>query len=59
MKPSEVMHQLKELQELWRKQSFCLTDSQQQQYDKLIVLRRARVQELYKTGRVYKAKPNK
>ena len=59
MKPSEVIHQLKELQELWRKQSFCLTDSQQQQYEKLLVLRRARVKELYKTGRVYKSGANK
>ena len=59
MKPSEVMHQLKELQETWRKQSFCFSDAQQQQYDKLLVLRRARVIELYKSGRVYKAGANK
>ena len=59
MKPSEVMHQLKELQETWRKQSFCFNDAQQQQYDKLLVLRRARVIELYKSGRVYKTGANK
>jgi len=59
MKPSEVMHQLKELQETWRKQSFVLSDTQQQQYDKLLVLRRARVRQLYQTGRVYKAGANK
>ena len=53
------MHQLKELQETWRKQSFVLSDTQQQQYDKLLVLRRARVRELYQTGRVYKAGANK
>lgn len=53
------MHQLKELQETWRKQSFVLNDTQQQQYDKLLVLRRARVRELCQTGRVYKAGANK
>ena len=54
MKPPEVLRQLKELREVWHKQSFELSDAQQQQYDKLIALRRSRVQELYKTCMVHK-----
>ncbi len=54
MKPSEVIYQLREFNDTWRRQSFYLNDSQQQQYDFLISLRRERVRELYKEGRVSK-----
>ena len=54
MKPSEIIYQLRELNDTWRRQSFYLNDSQQQQYDFLIGLRRERVRDLYKEGRVSK-----
>ena len=54
MKPSEVLKQMKELKETWRKQSFSFTTSQQAEYNRLLGLRRERVRELYANGLVYK-----
>ena len=54
MKPSEVIYQLRDLNVEWRKQDFVFTKEQQAQYDRLIILRRERVQQLYKEGRVSK-----
>jgi len=54
MKPSEVLKQMKELKETWRKQSFSFTSSQQAEYNRLLGLRRERVKYLYDNGLVYK-----
>ena len=54
MKPSEVLKQMKELKETWRKQSFSFTTSQQAEYNRLLGLRRERVSEMYANGLVYK-----
>ena len=54
MRPAEVLKQMKELREAWRKQGFSYTREQQAEYDKLLQLRRERVQMFIKTGRVSK-----
>ena len=54
MKPAEVLKQMKELREAWRKQSFRFTNDQKAEYDKLLQLRRERVQYFHETGRVQK-----
>jgi len=54
MKPSEVLKQMNELREQWRKQSFSFTREQQVEYDKLLQLRRERVQYFLKNGIVSK-----
>ena len=54
MKPSEVLKQMGELREQWRKQSFSFTREQQVEYDKLLQLRRERVQYFLKNGIVSK-----
>jgi len=54
MKPAEIIYQLRELQTTWRQQSFFLNEGQRVTYDRLLQLRRERVQELRKSGRVFK-----
>ena len=54
MKPSEIIYQLRELNSNWRSQDFNLSKEQQAQYNHLISLRRERVQQFYKEGRVSK-----
>ena len=54
MRPAEVLKQMKELREAWRKQGFSYTRDQQAEYDKLLQLRRERVTMFIKTGRVSK-----
>ena len=54
MKPAEVLKQMKELRDAWRRQSFSFTKDQQTEYDKLLKLRRERVSMFIKTGRVSK-----
>ena len=54
MKPSEIIKQMNELREQWRKQSFSFTREQQVEYDKLLQLRRERVQYFLKNGIVSK-----
>ena len=54
MRPAEVLKQMKELREAWRRQSFSFTREQQTEYDKLLQLRRERVSMFIKTGRVSK-----
>ena len=46
MKPSQVLKEMKELKESWRRQAFVFTNDQQKRYDELLVLRRARVKEM-------------
>ena len=54
MKPSLILKEMNELREQWRKQGFKYTKEQQVQYDKLLQLRRKRVNEFIKSGRVSK-----
>ena len=54
MKPSEVFTQLNALKEDYRRQLFVYTPEQQKEYDRLIVLRRARVKSFYADGKVAK-----
>ena len=54
MRPSDVLKQLAELRESWRKQSFSYTTEQQKQYDTLIQLRRERVKYFHDNGLVSK-----
>ena len=54
MKPSEIVYQLRELQDVWRKNNFNLNDGQQVTYDKLLQLRRERVRFFYDNNLVFK-----
>jgi len=54
MKPSAILYDLRELNTIWRKQSFQYTKEQQVTYDRLIQLRRERVQYFYANGLVFK-----
>ena len=54
MKPSEVLKQMKELREAWRKQGFSYTREQKAEYDKLLQLRRERVKYFLDNGIVSK-----
>ena len=54
MKPSEIVYQLRELQDVWRKNNFSLSDGQQVTYDKLLQLRRERVRFFYDNNLVFK-----
>ena len=59
MTPSEILKQLKELNEEWRRQNFKYTPEQQNNYDKLIKLRRERVKYFYDNDLVSKGTPKK
>ena len=54
MKSSEILYQLQDLREIWRKQSFTFTIEQQRRYDELVTMRRARVAEMDENDLVYK-----
>ena len=54
MKPSEVLKQMKELRETWRKQGFSYTKEQQEEYARLLKERRQRVNYFIKNGLVSK-----
>ena len=54
MKPSEVLKRLKELKEVWHQQGFSLNKEQQTEYDRLLQMRRERVQYFIKNGIVSK-----
>jgi hypothetical protein len=54
MKPSAILYDLRELNTIWRKQSFQYTKEQQVTYDRLIQLRRERVQYFYANNLVFK-----
>tara|TARA_B100001093_G_C26702246_1_gene959614 strand:+ start:173 stop:373 length:201 start_codon:yes stop_codon:yes gene_type:complete len=54
MRPPEVIKQLNELREAWRKQLFVYTPEQQKQKDDLLKLRRERVKYFHDNGLVFK-----
>ena len=54
MKPSEVLNQMRELQQVWRENNFTLSEGQKVTYDKLLQLRRERVRFMYDNSMVFK-----
>ena len=54
MRPAEVLKQLKELKEAWRKQSFSFTQDQKVEYDRLLKMRRERIKYFYDNDMVWK-----
>ena len=54
MRPAEVLKRMKELKELWSKQSFRFTTEQKAEYDRLLELRRERVKYMHDNGLVWK-----
>tara|TARA_Y100001936_G_scaffold203035_1_gene205901 strand:- start:39 stop:245 length:207 start_codon:yes stop_codon:yes gene_type:complete len=54
MRPAEVLKQLAEMRQTYKDQGFSYNKEQQGQYDKLLQLRRKRVNEFIKSGRVSK-----
>ena len=54
MRPAEVLKQLKQLREEYRRQSFSYTKEQKAEYDRLIKLRRERVKFMHDNGMVWK-----
>ena len=54
MRPAEVLKQLKELKEAWRKQSFSFTQHQKVEYDRLLKMRRERIKYFYDNDMVWK-----
>ena len=59
MRPPEVLKQLKQLREEYRKQSFSYTKEQKAEYDRLIKLRRERVKFMYDNCMVWKGAATK
>ena len=54
MRPAQVLKQLKELRETWRKQSFSFTLDQKVEYDRLLKMRRERIKYFYDNDMVWK-----
>jgi len=50
-----VLQEMKELREIWKNQHFMLTPEQKQRYEALLLIRRARVKEMYENDLVYKS----
>ncbi len=59
MKSAEILYQLQELRQTWRKQSFVFSVEQQKTYDRLSQLRKDRVKEMYDNNMVYKTGASK
>ena len=55
MNSSEVLHELRDLKDAWRKQNFVYSTTQQTKYDSLLKQRRDIVKSYYKNNLVYKA----
>ena len=59
MNSSEVLHELRDLKDAWRKQNFVYSTTQQTKYDSLLKQRRDFVKSYYKNNLVYKASASK
>jgi hypothetical protein len=59
MKSAEILYQLQELRQTWRKQSFVFSVEQQKTYERLSQLRKDRVKEMYDNNMVYKTGASK
>ena len=53
MKSASVLKEMNQLKEAWRKQNLSLNTEQKRRYEELLQLRRDRVRQLYKEGRVW------
>ena len=54
MRPADVLKELAEMRQTYKDQGFSYNNEQQARYDKLLKLRRDRVREFLKSGRVSK-----
>lgn len=54
MKSSEILYQMRELQQIWRDNNFVLNEGQKVTYDRLLQLRRERVKFMYDNNMVSK-----
>ena len=59
MKPSQILKDMKELREAWRKQGFSYTPEQQVAFNKLRELRSKRVKSFYENNQVWKGSSSK
>ena len=55
MNSSEVLHEIRDLKDIWRKQNFVYSTTQQAKFDNLLEQRRDIVKSYYKNNLVYKA----
>ena len=59
MTPAQVLKELKELREEWKRQNLKYTPEQQVKYDRLMLLRRERVKYFYDNDLVFKGAAKK
>jgi len=59
MNSSEVLHEIRDLKDTWRKQNFVFSTTQQAKFDNLLEQRRDIVKSYYKNNLVYKASASK
>ena len=59
MPPAQVLKELKELREEWKRQNLKYTPEQQVKYDRLMQLRRERVKYFYDNDLVFKGAAKK
>jgi len=59
MNSSEVLQELRDLKDTWRKQNFVFTTTQQTKFDNLLKQRRDIVKSYYENNLVYKASASK
>ena len=59
MNSSEVLHEIRDLKDTWRKQNLVFTSTQQSRFDDLLEQRRDIVKSYYKNDLVYKASASK
>jgi len=55
MRPAQVLKEINELRETWRRNNFRFTSEQQTEFDRLKELRRKRVKYFHDNGLVWKA----
>lgn len=53
MSYSAVLYEMRDLQAKWREQTYVLSAEDQERYDLLLQVRRARITQLIADGRVY------
>ena len=59
MNSSELLHEIRDLKDTWRKQNFVFSTTQQAKFDNLLEQRRDIVKSYYKNNLVYKASASK
>jgi hypothetical protein len=58
MSYKEVLEELQELRDNWRRNYFTYTESEQERYDLLLAVRRERVASFYRDDKVFKGSHN-